>query len=264
MPNAMWLFVPSASPQSTYVVQRSSSGDPAQTLVLGQSIIMAGLHADRPSPGPSYTGCLYVETDTGGGTLSRCDGLSGAQVAAAIHPGELKVAQDFALEGALSPAQLTGDQNDYNPTGLAAAAVLRLSSDATRAITGLAGGAGGRVMLVENVGAHEVILRDQSGFSLTENQFLLPDDLTLGPTQGCLLWYDGTEDAVGWRLVASSDGIMPGAPTNAPYVTAAADPSLTMEWVLGDAVIMAGTHAARPAAGVSGRLYLETDTNGGT
>lgn len=56
----------------------------------------------------------------------------------------------------------------------------------------------------------------------------------------------------------------PGAPVGGSYVTTAAESGLTNEKVLGTAVIMAGTLAARPAAGTSGRLYLATDTNGGT
>ena len=53
---------------------------------------------------------------------------------------------------------------------------------------------------------------------------------------------------------------------NKPLVTHAADASgaLTDPKVLGPAVIMQGLLAARPAAGLSGRLYLATDVNSGT
>ena len=47
--------------------------------------------------------------------------------------------------GVISPPQITANQNDYNPTGVATASVLQLSSDASRTVTGLAGGAEGRV-----------------------------------------------------------------------------------------------------------------------
>lgn len=55
-----------------------------------------------------------------------------------------------------------------------------------------------------------------------------------------------------------------GAPASAQYVVGAADATLSAELVLGTAVIMSGTLAARPAASLAGRLYLATDTNGGT
>lgn len=57
---------------------------------------------------------------------------------------------------------------------------------------------------------------------------------------------------------SSSDGGS-GAPTDASYVTLAANAALSAEAVLGAAVIMRGTLAARPAAGVAGRLYVTTD-----
>lgn len=54
------------------------------------------------------------------------------------------------------------------------------------------------------------------------------------------------------------------APSNAGYVTLAAESGLSAEAVLGTAVIMAGTLASRPAAATAGRLYVATDVNGGT
>lgn len=53
---------------------------------------------------------------------------------------------------------------------------------------------------------------------------------------------------------------------NKPLVTHAADASgaLTDPKVLGPAVVMQGTFAARPAAALAGRLYLATDIGGGT
>lgn len=54
------------------------------------------------------------------------------------------------------------------------------------------------------------------------------------------------------------------APTNASFVTTASESGLSAEKVLGTAVIMSGTLAARPAAGTAGRLYFATDVNSGT
>ena len=50
-----------------------------------------------------------------------------------------------------------------------------------------------------------------------------------------------------------------GAPVDAEYVVTTANATLTAEKVLGTDVIMKGTLAARPAAGVAGRLYFITD-----
>jgi hypothetical protein len=50
-----------------------------------------------------------------------------------------------------------------------------------------------------------------------------------------------------------------GAPTDATYIVASANGSLSAEMVLGTSVVMLGTLAARPAAGTAGRLYYVTD-----
>ena len=55
-----------------------------------------------------------------------------------------------------------------------------------------------------------------------------------------------------------------GATINANYVVGSDQADLPSELVLGTAVIMSGLFADRPAASLAGRLYLATDTNGGT
>jgi hypothetical protein len=97
----------------------------------------------------------------------------------------------------LSPSQITADQNDYNPTGLSAASVLRLSTDASRTLTGLAGGAGGRLLVVNNVGSSNVIFKAESASSTASNRFALAQDLILAPNQTVLLQYDATSSR--WR-----------------------------------------------------------------
>lgn len=60
------------------------------------------------------------------------------------------------------------------------------------------------------------------------------------------------------RLKTSMSGF---ALDSLKYVTTEATAHLSQEQVLGTDVIMAGTHANRPAAATAGRLYYETDTN---
>lgn len=59
--------------------------------------------------------------------------------------------------------------------------------------------------------------------------------------------------------LVTSGGSSGGAPTGAQYVVGAAHADLSAELVLGTAVIMAGTLAARPAASLAGLLYFATD-----
>lgn len=114
------------------------------------------------------------------------------------------------LTGIVSPSQITGNQNNYDPAGLAGASTLRLSTDATRTITGLAGGTDGRVLVLENVGSNLLVLAHASGSSTAANRFLLPDsaDLTIRPGRAVVLRYDGT--ASRWRAIAHTNVVTTG------------------------------------------------------
>lgn len=107
---------------------------------------------------------------------------------------------DIAFSGDISPSQITSNQNDYNPTGLSSASTLRLSTDASRNITGLAGGADGRLIVVHNIGSNNIVFKDEDSASSAANRFALNSDVTLGADQATLLQYDSTSSR--WRLVA--------------------------------------------------------------
>lgn len=121
------------------------------------------------------------------------------------------VFESWALQGDISPSQITTNQNDYNPTGLSTAAVLRLSTDASRNITSIAGGADGRVLVIHNVGSNPIVLKDDDGATGTAaNRFALSADVTLAADQSALLQYDSTTSR--WRLLSTS-AALGGAPT---------------------------------------------------
>ncbi len=90
--------------------------------------------------GSSWIEALDIDQDTGQATWPR----------------------GLALTGVVASAQITADQNDYNPAGLAAASVLQISSNAARNVSGLAGGAEGRCLIVIHVGNQPVTLLNES------------------------------------------------------------------------------------------------------
>jgi len=105
----------------------------------------------------------------------------------------LTVAQQLILSGAIEPAQVTADTDNYNPTGLALASAIKVATDAARAFTGLAGGVPGRVMEWRNAGLFpETLIHDAT--STAANRFSLPGaaNLTLLPGESATLRYDGT------------------------------------------------------------------------
>lgn len=171
---------------------------------------------------------------------------------------------DTAWQGILTPAQITANQDDYNPSGLAGATVLRLSTNASRNITGLQGGYKGRLILIENVGANPIVLKHDVT-STAANRFygLSASDVTLNQYAIAMLWYDLTLSR--WMVFsAGSGGGGGGAPTGASYVTLATDATLTSERVLtpGTAVTVVDSGAGAAvtinhATGSNGDLHTD-------
>lgn len=116
-----------------------------------------------------------------------------------LTQGYVNVGTAVYVIGVLSPAQITSDQNNYAPTGFADAYTLRLNTDASRTITGIAGGAAGRKIQIVNIGSFDLVLADDSASSTAGNRILLPNGaLTIRPDGGVTLWYDTTSSR--WRV----------------------------------------------------------------
>jgi hypothetical protein len=99
----------------------------------------------------------------------------------------------------ISPSQITGNQDNYNPSGLSTAVVLRLSTDASRNVTGIAGGQDGRLLILCNVGSNAIVLQHDVT-STAANRFYCPAgaDYTLVANAAVLLIYDSTSSR--WRV----------------------------------------------------------------
>lgn len=105
-----------------------------------------------------------------------------------------------------SPSQITADQNNYTFSG-SFGRYLRLSSDASRNITGLANTWGslvtnwpGDTLTIINVGSNDIVLVHQSASSTATNRFLNSTgaDITLSANQAADLFYDDTTQR--WRV----------------------------------------------------------------
>jgi len=122
--------------------------------------------------------------------------------------GNATLPRGLALTGVISPSQITSNQNDYNPAGIPSACVLNLSSDTLRSVSGLAGGAEGRVVALVNTGSQIISLLNESSSSTAANRFALGCDITIAGKQAALLRYDGT--ASRWYAIATT-GLMGSA-----------------------------------------------------
>lgn len=123
-------------------------------------------------------------------------------------------------DGIVTPAQITADKNNYAPTGLSGANIMRLSTDASRTITGLEALRRSRLLIICNVGSFDIVLADSSGSSTAGNRFALSSDMTLNPDESVTLWYDLATSR--WRALTQPQiaGAGTGTVTTASVVTA--------------------------------------------
>lgn len=126
------------------------------------------------------------------------------------NPTDFAFSETLKATGDLTPAQINANQNDYAPTGHADAFTFRLSSDAIRTITGLAGGAAGRIIEIANVGANAIQLTHEDAGSAAGNRFVLNSGqapLTLSAGEAMMFKYDGT--LLRWRPMNTADMASP-------------------------------------------------------
>jgi hypothetical protein len=132
--------------------------------------------------------------------------------------GSATSSADVAWSGDISPSQITADQDDWNPSGLSGAAVIRVSTDATRYINGLQGGADGRIMVIKNVGSNPLVIGAERASSTAANRFQMASDLVIGPGEAATFIYDST----------SSRWVKWGAPPKPQHLEVTPDPFPTV------------------------------------
>ena len=111
---------------------------------------------------------------------------------------------NLGYDGVLTPSQITANQNNYAPTGLQWANVLRLSTDASRNITGITAPGWGKRLVVMNVGSNAVVLKDEDCSSTAANRVALNGDLTILGDESAILNTTRPQPAGGWSVPAYS------------------------------------------------------------
>lgn len=174
--------------------------------MLLRNVILAGASADNTPSAPVYsfeldgdTGMYRVGTNQIGWATNGVQQMTLSTSMLTVNQG-LTLAKNQVYTGIISPAQITSNQNDYNPTNLGTTRILQIQSDAARDITGLTAQATGTMITVANVGGFTITLKHESASSVATNRFALPGgaDLALTLYSTAMLYYDGTR----WRLAA--------------------------------------------------------------
>lgn len=165
----------------------SCTGLPVSTGISGLGAGVATFLATPSSA--NLAAALTDETGSGAAVFGTGPTISGAMLT-----GTADSQQAIKWSGSITPTALSGDVNDYAPTGFSTATVVRQDGGAAnRNVTGLAGGADGLVKVLLNIGAtNNLVLNNASASSTAANRFQFGADLTLTPSQGCILRYDST------------------------------------------------------------------------
>lgn len=186
--------------------------------------------------------------------------------------GALKLSNENA------PAQITADQNDYNPGSVVCSSTttILINSNAARNITGLAGGVQGCEMHLINNGSFSITLKDSNVSSSAANRFGFGGDYIIASKGAIHIKYDGTDSL--WRnmsgigagagtgtvtSVATTYPICGGTitiggtltycgPTWAGRLTVTSTTALKFAPFNGDIIRISGTVFVIPSAGIAG------------
>jgi len=107
----------------------------------------------------------------------------------------------YLFSNIISPPSFSVNQNNYNPTGLEDAEVLRLTSSGPRQITGLVAPSPVRSVTKRliNIGGSNITIVNSSASSVADNRFLSNGNQILGSNEAFDIWYDTT--SLRWRPV---------------------------------------------------------------
>jgi hypothetical protein len=141
------------------------------------------------------------EANVAVGTVATLDFQAGFDVAL-DGTSEVNISLDLTevahVFGVDSPAQITANQNDYALH--ATALYIRLSTDASRTITGFAAPATARQVVIVNVGVQDLVITNLDALSAAPNRVITGTgaSVTIGPDESAVLFYDLT--TARWRL----------------------------------------------------------------
>jgi hypothetical protein len=108
-----------------------------------------------------------------------------------------------AMMGPVITSTATGNQNDFNPSALATASVLRLNPASALTITGLDNPSFAKEIVLANVSSSiTVTLTDEDVASTAAKRFAFGGNATIAPNQTLLLVYDPT--SARWRTQANA------------------------------------------------------------
>ena len=202
------------------------------------------------TPGGSDTHVQFNDGGAFGGQSDLTFDKTGLQLTV---PG-LTGTKDVLLTGYINPTSFSTPRHDWAPTNFDTAFAVAVTTTASTDITGIAGGADGRIIFLYNATAsYTITLKNVSGSSSAGNQFFLAADLALPPGAGVVLLYRASY----WRAVgAAGESAAAGTLTGATLASNVLASSLTSVGTLTGGATGAGFTIALSTSTVTGLLGL--------
>jgi hypothetical protein len=126
-----------------------------------------------------------IEVPQGAAQILYSDGTNVVAATASTDP----FSGPIVISAVGTPAALGAGVTDNWAPSLVGFARLNVSGVATSEVTGLAGGTDGREMTLTNIGAENIIFRDESATSSAANRFALNGDVLLSPNESLRVIY---------------------------------------------------------------------------
>lgn len=105
------------------------------------------------------------------------------------------------VEPGITPAAFNSRQDNYNPSGLENAQVLRLAATGAQLITGIAAPMGEKTLKIINIGIVNITLVNASVYSSPANRFSHGANFVLNNEECVDVWYDTISSR--WRIVSN-------------------------------------------------------------
>lgn len=108
----------------------------------------------------------------------------------------------------ITPTALAANTDDWNPTGLSTADIIRMSSSAAYNITGIVAPSDDRIIILDNVGAFSITLKHDTT-STAANRFFCPNDADLVLAKDTNVWLQYDLASLRWRIIGGTSNSIP-------------------------------------------------------
>lgn len=158
-----------------------------------QYVLLAGRSGGQTITGGTASGNSLVIQSTSNATRGN--------IAVGLDGSKVLVGGQVQFRGDISPSALSANTDDWAPTGIDSVSVIHVSSSSAVNLTGITGGADGRILYLNNTGSYTITMKDNVT-STAANRFDMDGDLDLAAGTGAILLYSSA--ASRWHIAGAS------------------------------------------------------------